>query len=97
MEGDCCDECGPTEVNTVIISHLVKVHKDKLTVMYNGKANHAQDVGVRETSCRHLNSFASQSVQANRPFSKTSLVGYFEMTVLNAGTRGWGGEQGGRS
>uniref|UniRef100_A0A7S0HIE7 B30.2/SPRY domain-containing protein n=1 Tax=Hanusia phi TaxID=3032 RepID=A0A7S0HIE7_9CRYP len=73
MEGDCCEESGPTEVNTSTISHLVKVNKDKLTVMYNGKANHRMDVG---------------SVQANRPFSRSSLVGYFEMTVLNAGTRG---------
>eukprot|EP00960_Hanusia_phi_P041022 754794-Hanusia_phi.AAC.12 len=74
MEGDCCEESGPTEVNTSTISHLVKVNKDKLTVMYNGKANHRMDVG---------------SVQANRPFSRSSLVGYFEMTVLNAGTRGY--------
>eukprot|EP00961_Rhodomonas_salina_P095891 1289828-Rhodomonas_salina.2 len=40
------EEAGPTEVNTTKASHLVKVHKDKLTVTYNGKANHTQDVGV---------------------------------------------------
>jgi hypothetical protein len=53
-------------------SHLVKVHKDKLTVTYNGKANHANDVGA---------------VQANRPFAHDVLVGYFEMTIINQGER----------
>jgi len=67
------DEAGPTEVNTTKASHLVKVHKDKLTVTYNGKANHPQDVGA---------------VQSNRPFSNKVLIGYFEMTVVNAGAKG---------
>eukprot|EP00293_Proteomonas_sulcata_P014864 CAMPEP_0184292940 /NCGR_PEP_ID=MMETSP1049-20130417/4584_1 /TAXON_ID=77928 /ORGANISM="Proteomonas sulcata, Strain CCMP704" /LENGTH=439 /DNA_ID=CAMNT_0026600863 /DNA_START=101 /DNA_END=1420 /DNA_ORIENTATION=- len=64
---------GPSEVNTTKTSHLVKVHKDKLTVTYNGKANHTQDVGA---------------VQANKPFPKKVLIGYFEMRVIDAGTRG---------
>jgi hypothetical protein len=35
-------------------SHLVKVHKDKLTVTYNGKANHNHDVGaVQVTNFTH--------------------------------------------
>lgn len=67
------EEAGPTEVNTTKASHLVKVHKDKLTVTYNGKANHTQDVGA---------------VQSNRPFSNKVLIGYFEMTVVNAGAKG---------
>lgn len=49
-------------------SHLVKVHKDKLTVTYNGKANHNHDVGA---------------VQSNRAFSHSVLIGYFEMTIVN--------------
>ena len=53
-------------------SHLVKVHKDKLTVTYNGKANHNHDVGA---------------VQANRPFAHHVLIGYFEMTVVSQGER----------
>lgn len=52
--------------------HFVKVHKDKLTVTYNGKANHANDVGA---------------VQANRPFAHDVLIGYFEMTIINQGER----------
>ncbi|KAJ1472706.1 hypothetical protein T484DRAFT_1839239 [Baffinella frigidus] len=62
---------GPSEVNTTKASHLV--HTDKLTVTYNGKGNHNQDVG---------------SVQANRPFSNRVLIGYFEVTVVSAGQRG---------
>ena len=54
-------------------SHLVRVHKDKLTVTYNGKANHNHDVGA---------------VQSNRAFSSNVLIGYFEMTILNQGERG---------
>jgi len=53
-------------------SHLVKVHKDKLTVTYNGKANHNHDVGA---------------VQSNRAFSHNVVIGYFEMTILNPGER----------
>ena len=48
--------------------HLVKVHKDKLTVTYNGKGNHNHDVGA---------------VQSNRAFSHSVLNGYFEMTIVN--------------
>ena len=54
------------------VSHLVKVHKDKLTVTYNGKANHNHDVGA---------------VQSNRAFSHNVVIGYFEMTILNPGER----------
>jgi len=67
------EELGPTHVNTTKASHLVKVHKDKLTVSYTGRANHTNDVGA---------------VLANRPFAKKVLIGYFEMTVLSAGARG---------
>mmetsp|Transcript_14051 Transcript_14051/g.35352 ORF Transcript_14051/g.35352 Transcript_14051/m.35352 type:complete len:505 (+) Transcript_14051:220-1734(+) len=67
------EELGPTHVNTTRASHLVKVHKDKLTVSYTGKANHTNDVGA---------------VLANRPFANKVLIGYFEMTVQDAGARG---------
>jgi hypothetical protein len=88
------DEAGPTEVNTTKASHLVKVHKDKLTVTYNGKANHVQDVGVRASTALPCLANSSeccpvQAVQSNRPFSNKVLIGYFEMTVVNAGAKGY--------
>lgn len=69
---EACDGPGPSEVDTQKASHLVKVHKDKLTVTYKGKANHNHDVGA---------------VQADRPFSSDVLIGYFEMTIVNQGER----------
>jgi hypothetical protein len=62
----------PSATHPAQASHLVKVHKDKLTVTYNGKANHNHDVGA---------------VQSNRPFSSNVLIGYFEMTIVNQGER----------
>jgi len=64
----------PTELNTSTHSSLLlEVQRDKLTVKYIGKANHNHDVG---------------GIQANRCCPPSLPLYYFELTVLDAGTRG---------
>jgi len=36
----------PSEINTKVAPHYIEVKKDKRTVEYVGKGNHADDVGV---------------------------------------------------
>lgn len=52
---------------------VLQVSKDKLSVRYTGNGLHDNDVG---------------SIQANAKVPRRQLVYYYEMTVLDAGTRG---------
>ena len=54
-------------------AQFLEVCKDKLTVRYSGKGNHAHDVG---------------SIQADRPLPRTVLLYYFEILVADCGERG---------
>jgi len=65
-------EAEPTQINTQTKPHFVEVHKDKLTVSYVGKGNHT-DFGA---------------VQSNHPAPSRRVAYYFEVKVLDAGTRG---------
>lgn len=62
----------PDHLNTMDTKFL-EVSKEKLTVKYIGKGSHNHDVG---------------SIRANRPFPQNQMIGYFEIVVLDAGTRG---------
>lgn len=60
----------PSELNTSSGSlAFLEVGKDKLSVKYNGPAQHDNDVG---------------SIQANHPVPRRQLVYYFEVTVREA-------------
>eukprot|EP00741_Cyanophora_paradoxa_P020800 tig00021312_g20079.t1 len=63
----------PTHWNCANCSQFLEVSKDKRTVKYTGKGNHANDVGA---------------IQANKPVPSRMLLYYYEITVLDAGTRG---------
>ncbi|KAI7842482.1 hypothetical protein COHA_003836 [Chlorella ohadii] len=61
-------EPAPSELNTQSLTFL-EVGKDKLSVRYNGPAQHDNDVG---------------SIQSNNPVPLRRLVYYFEITVKEA-------------
>ncbi|KNA26020.1 hypothetical protein SOVF_000080 [Spinacia oleracea] len=64
----------PTELNTINSSGgFLVVSTDKLSVQYTSVNLHGHDVGV---------------IQANYPAPVKQLSYYFEMTVMNAGTKG---------
>lgn len=67
-------EEAPSELNPVNMARFLELAKDKLTVRYVGKGNHAHDVGA---------------IQANRPVPRHVYACYFELSVLNPGARGW--------
>eukprot|EP00743_Colponemidia_sp_Colp-15_P004857 GILK01005234.1.p1 GENE.GILK01005234.1~~GILK01005234.1.p1 ORF type:complete len:459 (-),score=65.62 GILK01005234.1:145-1350(-) len=57
----------PRELNTTIHPHFVEVMKDKLTVKYIGKGNHAYDYG---------------SVQTDKPAPTRHAIYYYEVHVV---------------
>lgn len=73
QEVDDASEPVPTELNTVDCARFLAVSKDKLTVRYVGRGNHSQDVG---------------SIRTNWPCPQRSFVYYYEVTIVDAGTRG---------
>jgi hypothetical protein len=69
------EEEGPTELNPINHPRFLEVAKDKLTIRYVGKGSHTHDVGA---------------IQSNRPVPRSVFAYYYELTVLDAGTRGCG-------
>jgi Ran-binding protein 9/10 len=63
----------PTELNTSSHPRYLAANKDKLTIRYVGKGNHTHDVGA---------------IRTNRACPHRRLLYYFEMTVVDAGSRG---------
>ena len=63
----------PTELDTVTCPRYLMVGKDKSTVRYVGKGNHAHDFGA---------------IRANLPAPRGCALYYFEVTVVDAGQRG---------
>lgn len=63
----------PTELNTSSHPRYLAANKDKLTIRYVGKGNHTHDVGA---------------IRANRPCPHRRLLYYYEITVVDAGSRG---------
>ncbi|XP_074273334.1 ran-binding protein M homolog [Silene latifolia] len=73
-ESDTDDEPLPTELNTINSSGgFLVVSTDKLSLRYPSVNLHGHDVGA---------------VQSNRPAPAKRLVYYFEMKVVNAGSKG---------
>ena len=66
-------EPAPSELNTASHPRYLVANKDKLTIRYVGKGNHTHDVGA---------------IRANQPCPHRRLLYYFEITVLDAGSRG---------
>uniref|UniRef100_A0A0G4G877 B30.2/SPRY domain-containing protein n=1 Tax=Chromera velia CCMP2878 TaxID=1169474 RepID=A0A0G4G877_9ALVE len=62
----------PSEINTRNHQHFAEVLKDKLTVVYTGKGNHT------DFWC----------VQSDKPAPTERLVYYFEVDIIDSGTRG---------
>jgi hypothetical protein len=62
----------PTQLNTIDIERL-SISTDKLTVRYVGRGNHSQDVGA---------------VRTDWPCPQRCLVYYYEITIVDTGTRG---------
>ena len=73
LDSDDRTEALPSELNTVTHPRFLAVSKDKTTVRYVGRGNHSQDVGA---------------VRANRPCPQRVLVYYFEVTIVDGGSRG---------
>ena len=74
MSATCADhEERPSELDVANRPRSLVVCKDKLTIRYVGKGNHSHDAG---------------SMRANHPCPKRCVLYYFELTVLDAGTRG---------
>ena len=63
----------PTELDTSSHSRYLAANKDKLTIRYVGKGNHTHDVGA---------------IRTNRACPHRRLLYYFEITVVDAGSRG---------
>ncbi|BDA46674.1 Ran-binding protein 10 [Coccomyxa sp. Obi] len=63
----------PSHFNTNNFGNFLDVEKDKLTVRYTGQGNHNNDVGA---------------IQGNRPVPRKRRVYYYEVTVLDAGSKG---------
>lgn len=62
-----------TAVSKDRVGFLAQVEKDKLTVRYTGQGAHNNDVGA---------------IQGNRPVPRKRRVYYYEVTVLDAGSKG---------
>ena len=72
-EKDGASDPIPSELNTMDHSRFAAVSKDKMTVRYTGRGNHSQDVGA---------------VRTNWPCPHRCFVYYYEVSVIDAGTRG---------
>ena len=73
LEEEDLKEPLPTELNTSSHPRYLAANKDKLTIRYVGKGNHTHDVGA---------------IRTNRACPHRRLLYYFEMTVVDAGSRG---------
>jgi len=63
----------PSELDTASASRYIVASRDKLSVTYVGRGNHAHDVGA---------------IRADRPCPTRCAVYYFEATVIDAGEQG---------
>ena len=73
VEEEDLRELLPTELNTSSHPRYLAANKDKLTIRYVGKGNHTHDVGA---------------IRTNRACPHRRLLYYFEMTIVDAGSRG---------
>lgn len=67
------DRDDPVQLDTKEYPHTIEIQKDKLTTKYVGMGNHCHDVG---------------SVRTDLPVPRGVQIYYFEVEVLDAGTRG---------
>lgn len=66
-------EPSPLHLNCSTHPHYIDVMRDKLTVKYTGRGNHANDVG---------------SIRTDVPAPRRRRIYYFEVTCVDAGQRG---------